>query len=95
MVHLLVLGLLALLFDCSVRCVDIGSLFLLHRFPGSGDSQSIVLITIAHGSGPVFASDRAALSLDFDEAEAGSGSTKKTERTPREPTAAGKAEARC
>ena len=92
MVHLLVLGLLALLFDCFIRCVGTRDFLLLHRFSRGRDCQSIVSTITINDFSIVFASDCLALSFSPFEVEASGGSTKTAARTSREPTTAGKAE---
>ena len=92
MVHLLVLGLLALFFSGVARRVSTGYLFLFYRFSKCGDSQSIVSIDVTNGAGFVFTHHSTALSQCINETEAGSGSTKKTER-PFAAATTGKAEA--
>ena len=92
MVHLLVLGLLALFFSGVVRRVSTGHLFLFYRFSKCGDSQSIISFDVTNGAGFVFTRHSTALPLCADETEAGSSATKKTERTLAA-AATGKAEA--
>ena len=82
MVHLLVLGLLALLFDRFIRRIGPGDLFLLYRFPRSCYSEPTVSTITINDFGIVFASHSFALSFRSFEAEAGGHPTKTAARTP-------------
>ena len=93
MVHLLVLGLLALLSSGLVGCVDFEYLLLFYGFSRSRHGESVVSVVTIDDSRPVFTDDSPALSQCSDEAEAGSCPTKKTKRSSTA-TPAGKAEAR-
>ena len=92
MVHLLVLGLLALLFGGIAGGVGARNLFLFYGFSRSGHSQSIVSIDVVNGVGIVFTDDSPALSQHSHEVETSCGKAKKTKR-PTTDTAAREAEA--
>lgn len=62
MVHLLVLGLLALLFSCVAGCYYLRYFFLFYRFSGCSHGQSVVSAAAINGTSIVFKNNRAALS---------------------------------
>ena len=65
MVHLLVLGLLALLFGGVIGSRRIRNLFLFYRFSRCGDSKPAVFTDAADGLGDLFANDCLTLSFSL------------------------------
>ena len=81
MVHLLVLGLLALLFGGSAGRVCLRRILLLHRFPGGRDRQPIVPTSFINGFGYLSAHDGSPLSLGVTGTQKSGCPTTPTERS--------------